>query len=285
MNFAGRTAIVTGAARGIGRAICLELGRCGCNIAFTYLKSKTQAEQLSDELAAMGREVFCVQASVADFGSANAMVQEVQRRFGSVDYLVNNAGVVKDKLLLRMTEGDWDEVVDTNLKGAFNFSKAVSSIMVKARFGSILNITSVSGLIGNPGQANYAASKAGLIGLTKSLAKELAGRNITVNALALGFVDTEMTRSSVGGSQGNGRQNDSPGTIRDSGGSCAHRGIPSFGRCPLYHGSGDSGRRRPCHIVYNSLINILPQSRCFFWHLRAARPLDLRKGVLPRLVF
>jgi 3-oxoacyl-[acyl-carrier protein] reductase len=195
VNLTGRTAIVTGAARGIGRAISLELGRRGCNIAFTYLKSKSQAERLSAELSAMGREVFCVQTSVTDFDSTNAMVQDVRKRFGTVDYLVNNAGVVKDKLILRMTEGDWDEVVDTNLKGAFNFSRAVSSIMVNARFGSILNVTSISGLVGNPGQANYSASKAGLIGLTKSLAKELAGRNITVNALALGFVDTEMTQS------------------------------------------------------------------------------------------
>jgi 3-oxoacyl-[acyl-carrier protein] reductase len=195
MNLAGKTAIVTGAARGIGRAICLELGRCGCNIAFSYLNSQTQAENLSAELAAMGKEAFCVQASVSNFDSANSMVQEVLRRFGAVDYLVNNAGVVKDKLILRMTEVDWDEVVDTNLKGAFNFSKAVSSIMAKARFGSILNITSISGLVGNPGQANYSASKAGLIGLTKSLAKELAGRNITVNALALGYVDTDMMRT------------------------------------------------------------------------------------------
>jgi 3-oxoacyl-[acyl-carrier protein] reductase len=195
MNLAGRTAIVTGAARGIGRAICLELGRCGCNVAFTYLKSHGQAEKLSAELAAMGREVFCVQGSVSDFDSANAAVEEVHRRFGFVDYLVNNAGVVKDKLILRMSEEDWDEVVDTNLKGAFNFSRAVSSIMIKARFGSILNVTSVSGLVGNPGQANYSASKAGLIGLTKSLARELASRNITVNALALGFVDTELTQA------------------------------------------------------------------------------------------
>jgi len=195
MNLAGKTAIVTGAARGIGRAICLELGRSGCNIAFSYLKSQAQAQQLCAELAAMGREVFSVQGSVSDFGSANALVREVNSRFGSVDYLVNNAGIVRDKLILRMTEGDWDEIIDTNLKGAFNFSKAVSATMVKARSGSILNITSVSALIGNPGQANYSASKAGMIGLTKSLAKELAGRNIRVNALALGFVDTEMTKS------------------------------------------------------------------------------------------
>jgi 3-oxoacyl-[acyl-carrier protein] reductase len=195
MALAGRTAIVTGAARGIGRSICLELGRCGCNVAFNYLKSRTQAEQLSAELEAMGSKVVCLQADVSDYDSASSMVQEVHRRLGAIDYLVNNAGVVKDKLILRMTEGDWDEVVDTNLKGAFNFSKAVSSVMVKARYGAILNVTSISGLVGNPGQVNYSASKAGLIGLTKSLAKELAGRNITVNALALGFVDTEMTRN------------------------------------------------------------------------------------------
>jgi 3-oxoacyl-[acyl-carrier protein] reductase len=193
MILAGKTAIVTGAARGIGRSICLELGRCGCNIGFSYLKSRVQAEELSAELAAMGREVFCLQADVSDFVSANAMVREVCGRFGSVDYLVNNAGVVRDKLILRMSEDDWDAVVDTNLKGAFNFSRAVAPAMARARFGAILNVTSISGIVGNPGQANYSASKAGLIGLTKTLAKELAARNIRVNALALGFVDTEMT--------------------------------------------------------------------------------------------
>jgi len=194
VNLLGRTAIVTGAARGIGRCISLELGRRGCNIAFCYQKSKTQANQLATELSSMGRGVFAHQASVEDFNSACEMVQEVKRKFGTVDYLINNAGIVRDKLIMRMTESEWDEVIDINLKGAFNFSKAVSSIMVKARFGSILNITSVSGLIGVPGQANYSASKAGMIGLTKSLAKELAGRNVTVNALALGLVDTEMTQ-------------------------------------------------------------------------------------------
>jgi 3-oxoacyl-[acyl-carrier protein] reductase len=195
VDFQGRTAIITGAARGIGRSISLELGRRGCNIAFSYSKSKTQADQLASELSGMGREVYSLQIRAEDFNAANAMVLEVKKRFGTIDYLVNNAGIVRDKLLMRMSETDWDEVVDTNLKGAFNYSKAVSSVMARARFGSILNITSVSGMVGIPGQANYSASKAGLIGLTKSLAKELASRNITVNALALGLIDTEMTRS------------------------------------------------------------------------------------------
>ncbi len=193
MNFLGRTAIVTGAARGIGRAISLELGRRGCNIAFNYLESKVKAEQLIQELEAMGRQVYSLKVNVGDFTSANSMVQEIKARFGGVDYLVNNAGIIKDKLILRMRESDWDKVIDTNLKGAFNFSRAVSPIMAKARRGSILNIASISGIVGSAGQVNYSASKAGMIGLTKSLARELAGRNVTVNALALGFIDTEMT--------------------------------------------------------------------------------------------
>jgi len=131
---------------------------------------------------------------VADFAAAEAMVKEVVGRFGRIDYLVNNAGIVRDHFILRMSEKDWDEVLDTNLKGAFNFSKAVAPVMMKARFGAILNISSVSGVTGNIGQANYAASKAGMAGLTKTLARELGGRNITVNALAFGFIDTEMTR-------------------------------------------------------------------------------------------
>jgi 3-oxoacyl-[acyl-carrier protein] reductase len=194
VNLSGRTAIVTGATRGIGRSIALELAHRGCNIAFCYQKSKIQADGLAADISSLGRAVFSYQVDVKDFGSAHEMVQAIKNRFGSVDYLVNNAGITRDKLLLLMSETSWDEVIDTNLKGAFNFSKAVSSIMVRARFGSILNITSISGLIGVSGQANYSASKAGLIGLTKSLARELAGRNITVNALALGLVDTEMTQ-------------------------------------------------------------------------------------------
>jgi 3-oxoacyl-[acyl-carrier protein] reductase len=195
MSFEGQTAIITGAARGIGRSISLELARHGCNIAFNYRNSCAQADELAGQLTAMGVGVCCLQSNVEDFDGANAMIQEVAKRFGGVNYLVNNAGVIRDKLILRMSESDWDEVMDTNLKGAFNYCKAVAPVMVKARFGSILNITSISGIIGSSGQANYSASKAGMIGLTKALAREFASRNITVNALALGLIDTEMTQS------------------------------------------------------------------------------------------
>jgi 3-oxoacyl-[acyl-carrier protein] reductase len=193
VNFTGKTAIVTGAARGIGRSICLELARYGCNIAFNYSKSSAEAQKLVSELKTMGREVHCIQARAEDLEAVEQMAEDVGSRFGSIDYLVNNAGIARDRLILRMSEEEWDSVIDTNLKGAFNFCKAVAPFMVKARFGSILNITSVSGLRGSPGQVNYSASKAGLIGLTKALARELAGRNITVNSLALGLIETDMT--------------------------------------------------------------------------------------------
>ena len=195
MDFADRTAIVTGAARGIGRSIALELARQGCNIAFNYSRSSTQAEQLASEISAMGRKVQAFEVDAANHTSVEAMVRQVKNAFNRIDYLINNAGIIRDKLILRMTESDWDDVMATNLKGAFNFSKAVMPAMIRARFGSILNVSSVSGIVGMAGQVNYAASKAGLIGLTKALAKEVAGRDITVNALALGLIDTEMTQS------------------------------------------------------------------------------------------
>ena len=195
MEFQGKTAIVTGAARGIGRAICLELARRGCNIAFNYHTSRETAERLETEILALGRECVSFQMNVADFTAAGDMVKKTVDRFGCVDYLVNNAGIVRDRMLVRMSEREWDEVLDTNLKGAFNFSRAVAPIMREANFGSILNVSSISGVAGNIGQANYSASKAGMIGLTKTLAKELARRNITVNALALGLIDTDMTRA------------------------------------------------------------------------------------------
>ncbi len=193
MTFEGRTAIVTGAARGIGRAIALELARKGCNIAFNYAHSEADAEQLAGEIGSHGRRVISLKVDVTDTSAVESMVHTVRSELGGVDFLVNNAGITRDKLILRMTEQDWDDVVDTNLKGAFHFCKAVAGPMLKARFGSILNITSISGIVGMAGQANYAASKAGMIGLTKALAKEVASRNITVNALALGLIQTDMT--------------------------------------------------------------------------------------------
>lgn len=195
MNFEGRTAIVTGAARGIGRAICLALSGQGCSIAFNYAHSAEHAESLVREISSLGRVARSYNVNVTEHQRVQAMVQQVQADFGRIDYLVNNAGIIRDKLILRMAEGDWDDVLDTNLKGAFNFSKSVIGVMMKARFGSILNITSISGIVGMAGQANYSASKAGMIGFTKALAKEVASRNITVNALALGLIDTEMTGS------------------------------------------------------------------------------------------
>ena len=194
MSFQGRTAIVTGAARGIGRGICLELARRGCNIAFNYAHSAAQAEELVKELAALGAKAKAHEVNVANYASVEIMVKQVRDDFGCIDYLVNNAGITRDRLILRMTEQDWDEVMGVNLKGAFNFSKSVLGQMVRARFGSILNITSISGMVGMAGQANYSSSKAGLIGLTKALSREVGSRNITVNALALGFVQTDMTQ-------------------------------------------------------------------------------------------
>jgi 3-oxoacyl-[acyl-carrier protein] reductase len=191
--FKGRTAIISGGTRGIGRAVSLNLARRGCNIAFNYSQSTVLAETLIADICSMGCRCLSYQVNISEYSAVMDMVKDIKERFGTVDYLVNNAGIVRDALLLRMKEKDWDEVIDTNLKGAFNLSKAVSPFMLKARFGSILNIASVSGLHGMPGQVNYSASKAGIIGLTKALAKELAGRNVTVNALALGFIETAMT--------------------------------------------------------------------------------------------
>lgn len=194
MTFQNRTAIVTGASRGIGRAICLELAGQGCNIAFSYSRSTAQAADLTETLQRLGIKVKAYQTDVSDFDAVNGMVQDVKDEFGRIDYLVNNAGITRDKLILRMSEQDWDDVLDANLKGAFNYCRAVVHYMLRAKSGSILNMSSISGVVGMPGQANYSASKAGMIGLTKALAKEVASRGITVNALALGMIETEMTQ-------------------------------------------------------------------------------------------
>ncbi len=193
-QYEGKSAIVTGATRGIGQAIALELAKGGANVAFNYSKSADEAEKLKAEIEALGVKCFAAQCDVANTEAAAAFCKQVKEEFGTVDFLVNNAGITRDGLILRMKEDDWDAVIDTNLKGAWNFSKAVLRFMMKNETGgAILNITSISGVVGMQGQSNYSASKAGMIGLTKSLAKEVASRKITVNALALGMIETDMS--------------------------------------------------------------------------------------------
>ncbi|CAN5479210.1 3-oxoacyl-[acyl-carrier-protein] reductase [soil metagenome] len=192
-QFAGKSAIVTGATRGIGRAIALELAKRGANVAFNYSKSADEAEKLKAEIENLGVKCFAAQCDVANTEASAAFVKQVTAEFGTINFLVNNAGITRDALVLRMKEDDWDNVIDTNLKGAWNFSKAVLRLMLRNEAGgAILNISSISGVVGMLGQSNYSASKAGMIGLTKSLAKEVASRKITVNALALGLIETEM---------------------------------------------------------------------------------------------
>ena len=193
MSLQGNIAVVTGGSRGIGRAICLELARQGARVVFSYAGNEAAARQTEEEGAALGGTVRGVQADVTDSAAVQALFQEVLKQEGRVDILVNNAGITRDSLLALMKEEDFDRVVETNLKGAFLCAKAAVRPMMKQRYGRIVNLCSVVGLRGNAGQVNYAASKAGLIGLTKSLAKERATRGITVNAVAPGFIDTDMT--------------------------------------------------------------------------------------------
>ncbi len=188
-----KTAIVTGGTRGIGKAIVLELAKSGCNVAFNYSKSDDLANELVKEIEALGVKAVAKKADVADFESAKDMIKEVKDEFGQIDYLVNNAGITRDKLLAMMKEDDWDDVININLKSVYNFSKAVIMTMIKQKNGKILNITSVSGIAGVAGQTNYSASKAGMIGFTKALAKEVGKAKINVNAIACGFIETDMT--------------------------------------------------------------------------------------------
>mgnify|MGYP003624313648 FL=1 len=189
----GKTALVTGASKGIGRAIATKMAQEGANVAFTYLSSVEKGEALEKELAAFGIKAKGFRSNAAEFTAAEELVNAVVAEFGSLDILVNNAGITRDNLLMRMSEEMWDDVINVNLKSCFNTVKAATRTMMKQRAGSIINITSVVGLKGNAGQANYAASKAGIIGFTKSVALELGSRGIRSNAVAPGFIETEMT--------------------------------------------------------------------------------------------
>lgn len=193
MTLAGKVALVTGGSRGIGRAIALTLAQHGADVAINYAGNTAAAEEVKAEIEKMGRKAILCQCSVADTDGVAAMVKDVVKELGRLDILVNNAGITRDGLIMRMKEADWDAVLATNLKGVFNCAKAVMRPMMKQKGGRIVNMASVVGEMGNAGQANYAAAKAGVIGLTKSLAKEVASRGITVNAVAPGFIATDMT--------------------------------------------------------------------------------------------
>jgi 3-oxoacyl-[acyl-carrier protein] reductase len=188
-----KIALVSGGSRGLGRSIVLAFADAGAHVAFTYKSAAEAAEKVKSEIESKGRKALAIQSDAKDINGAMQVVDQVIKEFRRIDILVNNAGITKDTLLMRMSEQDWDDVLDTNLKSAFNFSKAVCRHMMGQREGKIINISSISGVMGNAGQVNYSSAKAGMIGMTKSLAKEFASRNIQVNAVAPGFVDTDMT--------------------------------------------------------------------------------------------
>jgi 3-oxoacyl-[acyl-carrier protein] reductase len=195
LSLEGKTCLVTGGSRGIGKAIALTLAKFGADVAITYARSSEAANEVKEEIESLGKKAKAIKADAVNFDEATNVINEVVSDWGKIDVLVNNAGITRDTLLLRMSENDWDEVITTNLKSVFNYSKACARPMMKNRGGSVINIGSVVGLNGNAGQANYSASKAGLIGFTKSYAKELASRGIRSNAVAPGYIITDMTEA------------------------------------------------------------------------------------------
>ena len=190
-----KTALITGATRGIGRAIALKLAKEGANIAFTYMSSEDKAKALEKEISALGQKAIGICSDASSMKAAESLINEVADKFETIDIVVNNAGITKDNLILRLSEEQWDQVINTNLKSVFNITKLVSRHMMKQKQGSIINISSIVGLNGNPGQSNYSASKAGIIGFSKSVSKELSSRNIRINVIAPGFIGTEMTEN------------------------------------------------------------------------------------------
>ncbi|WP_243143412.1 3-oxoacyl-[acyl-carrier-protein] reductase [Clostridium estertheticum] len=189
----GKTAVVTGASRGIGRAIALKLAKHGANVVVNYRNSVDAVQEVVKEIEDLGVKVLAIQADISSYDDVENMIKKSVEEFGSIDILVNNAGITKDGLLMRMKEADFDSVIDINLKGAFNCTRHVAAIMLKQRSGRIINISSVSGITGNAGQVNYSAAKAGIIGMTKSVAREFGGRGVTCNAVAPGYIQTDMT--------------------------------------------------------------------------------------------
>jgi len=192
MRFEGKIAVVTGASRGIGRAVALELGRSGASVVVNYNHNETAAQDVVKEIQSGGGQAIVFQADVSDFGQCETLIKFAIEHFGDLHILVNNAGITRDGLIMTMSEADWDNVIDTNLKSTFACSKVAVRHMMRKRYGRIINITSVSGLIGNAGQTNYSASKAGQMGFTKALAREVAPRNVTVNAIAAGVFETDI---------------------------------------------------------------------------------------------
>ncbi|RKD34400.1 3-oxoacyl-[acyl-carrier-protein] reductase [Thermohalobacter berrensis] len=193
MNLEGKVALVTGGSRGIGKAIALKLASAGANIVINYSRNDKKAKEVIKEVEDLGRKGIAIQADVSKLDQAQELINKAIEKFGKIDILVNNAGITRDNLLMRMSEDEWDDVISVNLKGAFNVTKSIIRKMLRQKSGSIINIASVVGLSGNAGQCNYAASKAGLVGFTKSVAKEVAKKNVRVNAIAPGFIQTDMT--------------------------------------------------------------------------------------------